>query len=302
MEKYSFLQTMDIEELIALRNATNDKELIANIQGVLGNNKNNYSRRSYSSDRFLFIDSSLDLKYKNLIRDLKISNLRFFQDLVCTGVGNNAGYQTSISNLDEISLVYGSPMVSEELNKLGIDRFWKYRNICQLGFISSRSSLVESKLAEEIKDNELINETRKEAEYFRYLDAFFSSEENKALYEGAYNSYMYIKDYLYRLLSYDENLSLKEILDKQNEKVVIVREYIQEICKHLLDLRTRITDSRLSAFNNKVRYVAKKMPNNFTDHQNQFVELVSFGTTKENLEKKDYSDVERLLYIPRKKI
>lgn len=301
MEKYSFLQTMDIEELIALRNATTDEKLKIKIQEVLGNN-NHFSRNSYSSDRFKYIDSSLDDKYRRLIYDLKISNLTFFEDLVCTGVGNNAGYQTSISDLDEISLVYGCPRVSEELNKLGVDRFWKYRNICQLGYISSRTSLEELKVAREIKDNSAINEIKEEAKYLRYLEMFFTSEENKALYEGAYNSYMYIKDYLYRLLAYNNDISIQSILNEQKEKIIITREYIQEICKHLLNLRTRITDSRLSAFNNKIRFVAKRKPDNFTDHQNQFVELVAFGTTKDNLKSKDFSDIERLIYIPRKKI
>ncbi len=301
MEKYSFLQTMDIEELIALKNATTDEKLKIKIQEVLGSN-NYFSRNSYSSDRFRYIDSSLDDKYKKLIYDLKISNLTFFEDLVCTGVGNNAGYQTSISDLDEISLVYGCPRVLEELNKLGVDRFWKYRNICQLGYISSRTSLEELKVAREIKDNSAINEIKEEAKYLRYLEMFFTSEENKALYEGAYNSYMYIKDYLYRLLAYNNDISIQSILNEQKEKIIITREYIQEICKHLLNLRTRITDSRLSAFNNKVRFVAKRKPDNFTDHQNQFVDLVAFGTTKDNLKSKDFSDIERLIYIPRKKI
>lgn len=307
MKKYDFLKTMSIEKLIALKEVTTDELLKDNIEVVLGSNKDDFSRELYSSDRSTYITPELDDDYKRLINNLKISDLKFFYDLACTGLGNNAGYQSSISDINEMSLVYGYPNVKELLAEYGVNRYWKYRNMCfdcvpVKGYLRESNYSEEFKIFEEINKQELIKKAKEETQYFRGLDSFFSCDENKVLYEGTYNAYMYMKDYLYHVLSEDNNISLDNILMSHKEKVVIVKRYIQDIAEYLYFLKSRITDSRLAVFNNKIRFIVKKRPSKFSDQQQQFAELVAFGISKENLEKKDYKEMERLIYIPKNKI
>ncbi len=99
MEKYAFLNTMDIEELFALMKVTTDNELKENISLVLGKNSSKYPRLNYSSERSSCITSSLDEYYRHLIEELKISDLEFLEDLVFKGLGNNIGYQTKLEQV-----------------------------------------------------------------------------------------------------------------------------------------------------------------------------------------------------------
>ncbi len=296
-----FLNTMDIEELFALMKVTTDNELKENISLVLGKNSSKYSRLNYSSERSSCITSSLDEYYRHLIEELKISDLEFLEDLVFKGLGNNIGYQTGLGKVYETNLVYGDKNVQSFLKENGIDKLWKFINICELGYIREKSQK-EKELANKVRTSDIINKTTEEASYFRYLDAFFANEENRVLYEGTFNSYMYIKDYLYRLLALDKTISITQVFDEQRKKVSIAKQYIQEISIYLLGIRSRITDSRLSAFNNKLKFVAKSKPSELTRFQRQYIELVSFGTSLDKLKNKDFSDIERLIYIPKKKI
>ena len=139
MEKYAFLNTMDIEELFALMKVTTDNELKENISLVLGKNSSKYSRLNYSSERSSCITSSLDEYYRHLIEELKISDLEFLEDLVFKGLGNNIGYQTGLGKVYETNLVYGDKNVQSFLKENGIDKLWKFINICELGYIREKS-------------------------------------------------------------------------------------------------------------------------------------------------------------------
>lgn len=301
MDNFAFLRTMDIEELIALMNVTTDEVLKENISHVLGKNGSWYSRNDYSSDRSTYITPSLDSNYRTLISDVKIEDIEFFQNLVCKGVGNNIGYHSGLNKIETAHLVYGDAHIQSFLKEYGVDRLWKFINVLEYGCVKDRS-IKDRKIACKIKESSIIKDALEEAKYLRYFETFFENAENRELYEGTFNSYMYMKDYLYRLLTNNDDISMPEVFSEQRKKFILAKDSIQDISKFLLDIRTRISDSRLSAFNNKLRFCAKSKPSVLTDYQRQYIELVSFGTSLEQLENKDFSDTERLIYIPKKKI
>ena len=302
MNKYNFLKSMDLSELIALQNVTTDTILKENIKSVLGSDERKYSRDFYTSDRTVFINDALNDDYKKLIKCFKVSNLECFINLACLGLGNNEGFNSGLKKLDEAALIYGNPEVQKYLKEIGVNKYWEFHSLYNVGYFRDKNSIRERNLNLTIKKSELIKSLKEDIQYLDYFETFFSLEQNRNLFEGAYNTYMYIKENLHRMLAVENDISVDRLLSEQDEKYELDCEYLHEISIHLYTLKKRIMDSRLSAFNHKVSFIAKKQFSPLNDGQKQFAELVSYGMTKEELASKNFESAERLLYIPKKYI
>lgn len=71
---------------------------------------------------------------------------------------------------------------------------------------------------------------------------------------------------------------------------------------YLLSVHESIDGLRLSFGNTKIAYNSKKEDKEFTEYQRTFINGLSFGTTKEKLENGDYTDLSRIIYLPKNKV
>ncbi len=298
MSKFEFLKAIPINQLVSLYNVTTDEVLKENINSVLKRSKP-YMAECYSSDRHSYIEESITPAYLKLIDNLLLKDLGFYNELVCLSRGNNRGANASYNFLDKPMLMYYYPGVKERLFKYDIRFMKQFHNIFVFGSRYYGGEKDES-LVQEIKSIPEVIEAKEKTEYFKYLEEFFNSEENRYYYEGSYNSFMYIKDYLYKILS-NHNMEMSDLLKETQEKSQIVLEYLQEICKYLYDLKDNIGECRISACNNRsITQILKGREDSGLNKQ-QLAELLAFGITKDELKKQDFKALDRLIYIPRNK-
>lgn len=297
MSKYEFLKDIPINQLVSLYEVTTDEDLKENINSVLKRSKP-YTER-YSSDRHSYIEESITPAYLNLIDNLLLKDLSFYNELVCLSRGNNRGANANYNFLDKPILMYHYPGVKEKLFKYDIRFMKQFHNVFVFGS-KYYGGEKDKGLVQEIKNIPEVIEAKEKTEYFKYLEEFFKNEENKYYYEGAYNSFMYIKDYLYKILN-DQNVEIANLLKETQERSQIVLEYLQEICKYLYDLKDNIGECRISACNNRYITQILKGKEDYEFNKQQLAELFAFGMTNEELKKQNFKALERLIYIPRNK-
>lgn len=300
MKDFSFLKTMTLKQLIALKDSTNDEDLKENILALIGTNQEKYSSHFYSSDRTEQVTKELDKAYLKVIKSVKINDLDFFVRLVCNGKGNNIGINSSCSSLDQAILIYEYPEAKELIKQYGIKKILDFFLLYNNGWYKDYFAVKERAALEFLKMEDLIKEAEHETQYLRYLEEFFKDEKQRKLYEGVYNSYMYIKEYIYKCLALNPESSLEEIFADYQRNRELITIYFQEICSYLLNIRRRIPNSRLSAFNNKIAFAARYKYDTLNEIQSDFAKLLALGTSRENLENKNFEDMERLVYIPKR--
>lgn len=127
------------------------------------------------------------------------------------------------------------------------------------------------------------------------LEEFYKDPKNVYDYEGVYNTLNYIKNYIYYCL--DEKSSI-DIFEDYDEKVKLVTERFPAIAKYLYDIMSG-TKLQLSIGNNGLYGAISKDGKSFTNNQYKIVEAVAFGTDLKKLEREDYTDSKRLLFLPR---
>lgn len=148
------------------------------------------------------------------------------------------------------------------------------------------------------------DELRKRCMTLAGLDDIFKNNRNIYFYEGAYNTFKYIKTYLRKVLIDDDSKSDEELIYKNIDlKTKIVTENLKEIANELLELRNSIPYSRLSIINSSLYKTAnKKTGCEITINEQTLIDCIAFGSTLEELEKGNYEEAKQLIYIPHEKI
>lgn len=292
MGKYDFLETLNKEQLLGLQNACEDENLLKYVANILASS----NLPSYESTRTVYINDTDTSKYESIASSLDLKDLKFFKELVFDGKGNNIGMASALRKVDKAILIYSNKDVQNIAKMYGIPTLGRFWHIYNHGVYYQD----EWKKCTALRENERIKKVADEANYFRYLDEFFKDEQNVIDCEGTYNSYMYIKEYIYHLISLNKDANIDDLFKENADKKKIIRESFKDICEYLYNLRESVPNSRLSAFNNKISYAGKNDRDAFTEQQLLFMDMLAFGTTLEQLEKRDYKDYGRLVYVPKK--
>lgn len=132
------------------------------------------------------------------------------------------------------------------------------------------------------------------------LSDFFDNPNNIYYHEGTYNTYNYVINHIYYLLSINENITKEEIINDWNLKKKLTEENISSIAKYILDIKNG-TKLQLSIGNRSLSNIVR-FPNAPLNHNKlNVINAVSFGITMEDLENKNYDACKRLLFLPRQK-
>lgn len=121
-------------------------------------------------------------------------------------------------------------------------------------------------------------------------------------YESVFNTYMYIREYIFSQLKENESFTKDNVFDDIDEKTQIIIDNFRDICSYLLSVREVIDGLRLFFGDTKIAYNSKKEDKEFTEYQRTFINGLAFGTTKEKLENGDYTDLSRIIYLPKNKV
>ena len=294
MGTYDFLNTMNKEQLLCLRESTTDENLKQAVNNLLTSPLNS----SFKSDREIYINLENEGKYREIIKNLKIDELPFLSRLVFSAPYNtkpNYRYKT----LDVCALIYHNEAIKKLAHeKYGLHSYVEFYLAFVMGNTKNRNSAPEISLTD-LKNEPLILELLNRVQSFSYLEEFFQNKLNQVLYEGCYNSYMYVKEYIFQMLMLYPNLTKEDILADWQTKLELVMSEFFAICNYLYQARSKVPNGRLSACNDKIVYYAKYPHEKFNDKQELFSSMLSFGTTLDKIKEKNYEDYKRLIYVPR---
>lgn len=132
------------------------------------------------------------------------------------------------------------------------------------------------------------------------MEEFFQEDKYIYMYENVFNNYNYIKNYIYKLLLENPNLTKEDVFTDIMKKQSLVRDNIGEIANYLYNIRGD-GELKISVSNGGLKRSANKIGTQITFAQQRMIEAVAFGTTVDKLEAHDYEDAKRLIYLPRKK-
>lgn len=215
--------------------------------------------------------------------------------------GNNIGSSCNNRILDTPSILYTKERVRELLANYGINNLFSFSKLFFYHKYSG-NKVEDNKVYHEIMESKEIQEELLALRYFSYLDNFFKDEEMIKKYEGVFNTYMYIREYILSMIKRDSSFTFENIFDSFDEKKEIVVDNFKDICSYLLSVRELINGLRLSFGNTKIAYNSRKEDKEFTEYQRMFINGLAFGTTKEKLENGDYTDLSRIIYLPKNKV
>lgn len=130
------------------------------------------------------------------------------------------------------------------------------------------------------------------------MENFFTQAENRENYEGLYNTFQYIKNYIYYCAQDKEKVDEYDIFKDEQEKKGIVTANLVNIATYLEEIREG-TKLRLSVGNASLTVSTREKTVPLTKRQEDLVEALAFGMPLEKLQKGNYEDAKRLLYLPR---
>ncbi len=223
-------------------------------------------------------------KCLSLMKNIKIYDLRFLRhNFIFESENNKKGPLTQ-----EILLLN-----DEEVKWIAKKYQEKNPDISNLYFVEHYQVLRTPK-------ESILREKEELVSNIAYLETFFQDERNILNYEGAYNTFNYIKEYLYECIEDEKSDEENKILVFQDftKKQEIVKKDFITIAKELLNTRKSIPNAKLAVFNRGLSQAAKKTNNIFTPPQRCFIEIIAFGSTLEKLQNKDYSQAKKLIYTP----
>jgi len=180
------------------------------------------------------------------------------------------------------------------------------------GFTEKVYSKMENKIDKEtyLKLNDLISHAYS---YYLYghkpktgivsleeVNTLFENQYIQETFEGPYNMYNYIKNYLYYLLKHEIEVTEKEVFSDIEDKRKIITIQFKDISSYLYEIRNG-TNLRLCISNAGLSKGINKIGDRFTDDQQVFIDALAFGTTLEKLEDRNYEDYKKLLYLPQGK-
>lgn len=131
------------------------------------------------------------------------------------------------------------------------------------------------------------------------LENWFKEILNMYRREGGYNTYNYIKNYIYYLLLNDSNVGVEDIFKQYEEKKLLAKEHVSEIASYLYEYLKNIDGLYLSIGRQGIANTARRTNNSvpLSPYQEKLVSAVAFGTSYEKLEDRNYEDSKRLLFI-----
>lgn len=149
---------------------------------------------------------------------------------------------------------------------------------------------------------------------FYFLIPRFRLEDNESLYdlenwfnvarhrydrEGGYNTYNYIKNYIYSLLLGDTYVSKEEVFKQYDEKCLLAKERIVEIASYLYDYLKNVDGLHLSIERQGIANTTRRTNNSrpLSPYQERLVKAVAFGTSYEKIKARNYEDCKRLLFV-----
>lgn len=299
---YAFLYQLTKEQLNNLLNCTTDNNLKIAINKVLinkGDIDDNYLR--FLSERSTYETDALLARYNDISNSLNVNSLDFLTKMAYFEKGNNIGPSCNYHYLDTAVFLFTNEEIRKMLASYGVNDVFKLSKI-----IYYHKYYVDAKemnaTFSEIMDRKEIKEELEKLRYFSYLDNFFKKEDNIRKFEGTFNTYMYIREYIFLQLSSSETFNKDNIFDDFDQKVELVIANFRDICSYLYNVRETIRGLRLSIGNTKIAYNSKKDDKEFTDYQKIFINGLAFGTTLEKLDNGDYTDLTRLIYLPKNKV
>ena len=133
-----------------------------------------------------------------------------------------------------------------------------------------------------------------------YLENFYKDPYNTYHREGGFNTYNYIKDYIYGLLLSNSNISVSDVFYQYDEKMKLVSYNIAEVAAYLYEYMKNVDGIKFSVGRQGLANTARRVNRNapLSPYQEKLVQAVAFGTSYEKLESRDYEHAKRLLFIP----
>ena len=133
-----------------------------------------------------------------------------------------------------------------------------------------------------------------------YLENFYKEPYNTYHREGGFNTYNYIKDYIYGLLLNDSNIGASDVFFQYDKKMKLVGYNIAEVAAYLYEYMKNLDGIKFSVGRQGIANTARRTNRNapLSPYQEKLVQAVAFGTTYEKLEAGDYEHAKRLLFIP----
>lgn len=300
---YEFLYQLTKNQLNNLLICTTDDNLKVAIKKVLinkGDIEENYLK--FLSERSIYENDELLPRYNEISSKLNINSLDFLKKLAYREKGNNIGPSCNYRFIDTPCLLYENEEIRKLLADFNIRSLLTFSELFLFykcpGIISSS----ESDNFDKIMESKEMKDELEKLRYFSYLDNFFKNEEMIRKYEGVFNTYMYIREYIFSQLSASQTFTKDNLFDDFDEKTQIVIDNFKDISSYLLSIRESINGLRLSFGNTKIAYNSRKDDKEFTDYQKLFINGLAFGTTKEKLENGNYTDLSRIIYLPKNKV
>lgn len=300
---YDFLYQLTKNQLNNLLSCTTDENLKVAIKKVLfnkGDIEENYL--NFLSERSNYENDELLTRYNDISNSLNINSLDFLTKLTYRDKGNNIGTSVWHHYLDTAAFLYENEEIRKLLALYNIRNFDKFYSLFLFYGFPSDIKSGEYESFDEFMERKEIKDELEKLRYFSYLDNFFKNEEMIKKYEGVFNTYMYIREYIFSKLSTSQTFSKDNLFDDFDEKTQIVIDNFKDICSYLLSVRESINGLRLSFGNIKIAYNSRKDDKEFTDYQKLFINGLAFGTTLEKLENGDYTDLSRIIYLPKNKV
>ena len=129
------------------------------------------------------------------------------------------------------------------------------------------------------------------------MEYFFSQEESRENYEGLYNTFQYIKNYIYYCAKGKDEICEEDIFQEEQRKKGIVTADLLNIATYLEEIKEG-TKLRLSVGDASLTVSTKEKTTPLTNKQEMLVEALAFGMPLEKLQKGNYEDAKRLLFLP----
>lgn len=279
------LKKLTLEELRKLQEMfENNKEIIRDeINKRVEFTQNLDYTVFHKRDQFSNISSIKKQQCDQILGQITIKKLPFFEKNLFHEAGNNKNGALHLKKL----LFY-----SDEVQQIIKD--FEYSN--------DYYNFIRDKQLYYIFENPRVLELVQRVPYLIYLDTFFDREENILGYEGAFNTYLYIKNSICNFIDENQDVekNMETIFIDSYEKQAFVENHFAEIASALLYERECIPNSRLSIYNNGLSRGSRKQKDStqLTYSQKTFADAVAFGISLKELKQSNFEKIKQLIYIP----
>lgn len=268
--KYRFLDNLNESQIKGLENVllgiTSNEEMLNEIQ-LLKNKKYSINGYDFDSSYIPNYDEELEKRCLEILSKIKINDLFFF----LASFKNKANTRYLRPTASFYSDVFDEFTYEDLITLIGLT--WNvYR--CY-----DNSDMLKPDL------------------YLNKVNSMFQNHKFCKDYEGPYNMFNYIKNYIYLLLAQDKKIDTKDIFDSYQEKRKLVTIKFKDISSYLYEIRNG-TNLRLCISNAGLSRNVTKVGDTLTFSQEVFRDALAFGTTLDNIEKGNYEDYKKLLYLP----